>query len=273
MDASEQLAAPSSDVIPELAGDRVLVLSDDSVLVDAVKVALSQGPVAVRRARDKAEASAALASWRPHLALVDMSLDDGQLLEELALAPGPDTRLPVLALMRRDALHGWLSMVERGADDILLIPFSPEELIARVRILLRRVYRRPVTFSPVIRVGELEIDLLRRRVGLDDMEAQLTPLEQSLLYLFVADPGRVLTRDEILNAVWGPDYMANSNIVDQHVVSLRRKLQNHWQRPRYIETVAGQGYRFLIGDPPQQRPIADDPPPDALPLCGALRAA
>jgi DNA-binding response OmpR family regulator len=273
MDASEQLPGPSAGATPELAPDRVLVLSDQPVLVEAVTHALDHTPVALRQARDVSEASTALPSLHPRLALVDMSLDDGQILEQLAVALGPNARLPVLALIRRGELQGWLSAIQRGADDFVPIPFSAEEMVARVLPLLKRVYDRPVTYSSIIRVGGLEIDVLHRRVRLDDVELQLTPVEESLLYLLVANAGRVLTRDQILNTVWGRNYMTSSNIVDQHIYSLRRKLAAHWQRPQRIETVPGRGYRFLSSDLPQQAPTLDDPALHTLVVRGAGPAA
>jgi DNA-binding winged helix-turn-helix (wHTH) protein len=99
---------------------------------------------------------------------------------------------------------------------------------------------------PVIRIGELEIDLLRRRAQVDARDLHLTPLELSLLYLLATNAGRLLTRDEILDYLWGGDYAAASNVVDRHVRNLRAKLRDNWRRPRYIATIPGQGYRFMV---------------------------
>jgi DNA-binding response OmpR family regulator len=97
----------------------------------------------------------------------------------------------------------------------------------------------------VIRLGELEIDILHRTVRAGASELHLTSLEQSLLYLLAANAGRVVTREEILDALWGPDYVAESNVVDRQVRNLRARLQNDWRRPRFIATVPGKGYRFV----------------------------
>jgi two-component system alkaline phosphatase synthesis response regulator PhoP len=97
----------------------------------------------------------------------------------------------------------------------------------------------------VIRSGELEIDVLHRHVRIAQRDLHLTPLELSLLYLLVANAGQALTRDEILNHVWGADFIAESNVVDRHVRTLRAKLRDDWRRPRYIATVPGRGYRFV----------------------------
>src|SRR5918994_7560169 len=114
---------------------------------------------------------------------------------------------------------------------------------------MRRKYRDAAEFTPVLRLGDLEIDILNRHVRAGDTELHLTALEQSLLYLLAANAGRLLTRDEILDHLWGVDYVADSNVVDRHVRSLRAKLQNDWRRPRYVATVPGRGYRFLPLDP------------------------
>lgn len=110
---------------------------------------------------------------------------------------------------------------------------------------MRRTYRDAAVFTPLLRVGDLEIDILNRRVRVGDAELHLTSLEQSLLYLLAANAGRLLTRDEILDYLWGADYVAESNVVDRHIRNLRVKLQNHSRRPQYIATVPGRGYRFL----------------------------
>jgi len=153
--------------------------------------------------------------------------------------------IPVLALTRRGDLQTKLWAFERGVDDIMTVPFSPEELLARVLVLTRRTYGGILTFTPVIKLGEIEIDILNRKIRAGTSDLHLTPLEQSLLYLFAANAGRVLTRDEIMDALWGADYVAESNTVDRHVRNLRAKLQNDWRKPRFIATEPGRGYRFI----------------------------
>ena len=110
---------------------------------------------------------------------------------------------------------------------------------------MRRTYREAIAFTPVIRLGELEVDILHRRVRSGSTELHLTSLEQSLLYLLAANAGRLVTREQILDNLWGVDYAAESNVVDRHVRNLRTKLQDDWRRPRFIATVPGCGYRFL----------------------------
>src|SRR6185369_8105770 len=202
------------------------------------------GHYSTRMAQTVEEAAAALTGWQPHLAVVDMDIRGSAILDQLR--PAREARhLPVIALTRRGDLKAKLVAFERGVDDILTVPFSPEEFVARTLAVMRRTYSEAVEFTPVLRLGDLEIDILNRHVRAGGTELHLTPLEQSLLYLLAANAGRLLTRDEILDYLWGSDYVAESNVVDRHIRNLRVKLQNHSRRPRYIATVPGRGYRFL----------------------------
>ena len=221
---------------------RVLVVMDQPVLAEVVRLALNHGLYLTRTAHDGAAALALIQEWQPHLAIIDMDVGEGSLMDRLAEGGG---RTPVVALTRRGDLKTKLAAFDKGVDDILTVPFSPEELVARTLVVMRRTYRNAVAFTPVIRIGELEIDILNRRVHAGTSELHLTSIEQSLLYLLAANVGRVLTREEILDNLWGVDYAAESNVVDRHVRNLRAKLQNSWRRPRFIATVPGRGYRFV----------------------------
>jgi DNA-binding response OmpR family regulator len=224
---------------------RVLLVIDQPVLAGVIQLALTHGPYMTRIATNVVEATSALEAWRPHLAVIDMDLINGTLLDQLDSGTGTQPPLPVIALTRRGDLAAKLAAFEQGVDDILTVPFSPEEFVARTLALMRRTYRAEFPFKPVLRMGELEIDILNRSVRVADHELHLTALDQSLLYLLAANAGRVLSRDEILDHLWGVDFVVESNVVDRHVRNLRAKLQNSWRRPRYIATVPGRGYRFV----------------------------
>jgi DNA-binding response OmpR family regulator len=224
---------------------RVLLIVDSPVLARVIQLALAHGPYWTQVAATPAAADAAVAAWQPHLLMVDMDLVTGRRLPRLGDAVGSGPPLPVVALTRRGDLATKLAAFEQGVDDILTVPFSPEELVARTLALMRRTYRAEFPFRPVLRLGELELDILNRCVRVAGHELQLTALDQSLLYLLAANAGRVMSRDEILDHLWGVDFMAESNVVDRHVRNLRAKLQNNWRRPRYIATVPGHGYRFV----------------------------
>lgn len=232
---------------------RALLVIDQPVLAEVVKLALEHGRYSTRLAKTLEEAAAALTGWRPHLAIVDMDIAGSAILERLH--PTQEARhLPVIALTRRGDLRAKLAAFERGVDDILTVPFSPEEFVARTLAVMRRSYSEAVEFTPVLRLGDLEIDILNRHVRAGGTELHLTPLEQSLLYLLAANAGRLLTRDEILDYLWGADYVAESNVVDRHIRNLRTKLQNHSRRPKYIATVPGRGYRFVPRTADQGQP-------------------
>ena len=226
---------------------RALVLLDRPLVVDLIELTLNHGLFVVRRASTLAQAEVILADWRPHLSVVDMDREDGaELLVRLgASSTMRESRTPVLGLTRRGDLKTKLKAFELGVDDILTVPFSPEELLARSIVISRRAHGTDLPIVPAITLGEIEIDIVHRQVRAGDSVIHLTSIEQSLLYLLASRAGRVVTRDEILDAVWGTDFLAESNIVDRHVRSLRIKLQNDYRHPRFIATVAGRGYRFI----------------------------
>lgn len=130
--------------------------------------------------------------------------------------------------------------------------------------------RESAMHLPILRFGELEIDILHRRARIDGRDLHLTSLELSLLCLLAANGGRPLTRDEILDQLWGVDFAAGSNVVDRHVHTLRAKLRDDWRRPRFIATVPGAGYRFVLVATDDISIIA---PSRALPRDGAVRSS
>jgi DNA-binding response OmpR family regulator len=224
----------------------VLVLVDQPLLARTIALTLDHGVCVTREAKDVDEASAVLAAWQPHLAVINMDIGGDLLVGGMARSDeGSQTRVPVLALTRRGDLRTKLAAFEQGVDDIMTVPFSPEELLARVLVITRRSYGDTMPLIPTITLGEIELDILHRQVRAGSSEIHLTGLEQSLLYLLAANAGRVVTRDEILDALWGVDFVSESNVVDRHVRNLRAKLQNDWRKPRFIATVPGKGYRFL----------------------------
>jgi len=225
----------------------VLLVLDDRALANTIDLTLRHGGYVRRSEETVGAARVAIAEWKPHLLLLDIDLDAGaaiQLIDD-ARAGGP---MGIIALTRRSDLRGKLDAFERGADDYIGVPFVPDDLVARARAVLRRTHGRVGELVPRLRIGDLEIDVLNRKVLAGDHELHLTSLEQALLYLLAANAGSVLTREQILDALWGTDFVIESNVVDRHVRALRAKLQNDWHRPRYIETVPGSGYRFVPGD-------------------------
>jgi DNA-binding response OmpR family regulator len=226
---------------------RALVLHDRQLVVDLIELTLNHGLFIVRAAQSLAEAEAILADWQPHLTVIDMDHDDSTaLLERLGTSNTlRRSGTPVLGLTRRGDLQTKLQAFDLGVDDILTVPFSPEELLARAIVITRRATGADVPIVPTIKLGEMEIDIFHRRVRAGDSVVHLSGIEQSLLYLLASRGGRVATRNEILDAIWGIDFVAESNIVDRHIRSLRIKLRDDHSHPRFIATVPGKGYRFI----------------------------
>jgi DNA-binding response OmpR family regulator len=226
---------------------RALVLHDRPLVIDLIELTLSHGLFVVRAAGSLAEAESILAEWRPHMGVVDMDHDDSSALLERLSASDTLTGsvTPVLGLTRRGDLKTKLRAFDLGVDDILTTPFSPEELLARSIVITSRASGTNRPIVPTIRLGEMEVDIVNRQVRAGDSVVHLSGIEQSLLYLLASRGGRVVTREEILDAIWGTEFVAESNIVDRHVRSLRIKLQNDYKHPRFIATAPGQGYRFV----------------------------
>ncbi|MEK6206959.1 MAG: response regulator transcription factor [Chloroflexota bacterium] len=223
---------------------RVLLVLGDKPLANTVDLTLRHGRYERRIAATVDDAKAALADWKPQLLIVDIDTEVGSGIQLIDEARNLGS-MGVIALTRRSDLRGKLDAFERGADDYIGIPFVPDDLVARARAVIRRTHGSAGELVPRLRIGDLEIDVLNRKVLAGDHELHLTSLEQALLYLLAANAGSVLTREQILDALWGTDFVIESNVVDRHVRALRAKLQNDWHKPRYIETVPGAGYRFV----------------------------
>jgi two-component system phosphate regulon response regulator PhoB len=224
---------------------RVLVLAAEP-LSKLVALTLNHGVHTSRSVKNVASARTLMREWRPQLVIVDIEVERRGALELVGVRVA-GRRVPTIALSIRGDLATKLAAFERGADDVVTVPFSPEELVARVLALMRRTYGEEIPFTPVIRVGGLQIDLLEQQVRADDVTLHLTTIELALLYLLASHNGETLAREAILDALWGRDYLADSNLVDRHIRNLRVKLKDNWRRPRYIRTMPGKGYRFIAG--------------------------
>ena len=224
-----------------------LVLVDQPLVVGLIELTLNHGLFVVRAVESLAEAESILVDWVPDLAVIDMEHEDSTGL--LARLGASNTLrqgvTPVLGLTRRGDLRTKLRAFDLGVDDILTVPFSPEELLARAIVITRRSSGIDRAIVPTIRLGEMEIDIVHREVRAGSSVIPLSGIEQNLLYLLASRSGHAFSRDEILDAIWGPDFVAESNIVDRHIRSLRVKLQDDYRHPRFIATVPGEGYRFL----------------------------
>lgn len=179
---------------------------------------------------------------RPDLVVLDLGLPDGDGLD-VARVIRRTSSLPIIMLTARTDEADTLIGLELGADDYVTKPFSPRELVARVRAVLRRA-EGAATRDDLLRVGDLELDLGRMLVTVGGQRVDLTPTEFQLLSAMARQPGRVFTRSQLLDAVHGIAFESYERAIDAHVKNIRRKLEPDPRTPRYLLTVFGVGYRL-----------------------------
>jgi DNA-binding response OmpR family regulator len=220
---------------------RALIVMNET-LGSLVSLTLQHGRYETRRSTNAEECKAILQDWTPHMAFLDLDLYE-QFIDIIGrgLTHG---HTPIVAFTRRRDTALKLSAYERGADDIIEVPFTLDEIVARPYALLRRAHRMTVTIVPKIRLDGLEVDLIEQRVRVGGRELRLTPIQQTLLYLLAANAGKALSREDLLATIWGGEFEIESNVVDRHIRELRVKLGDDWRTPEFIETVPGAGYRF-----------------------------
>lgn len=220
----------------------ILVIDDDESLRDTIGILLEQeGFRAVLAADGRAGYEKAL-QLKPDLIVVDLRLPGMSGVEICKQLRGARVNTPLIVLSAMGDEIDKVLLLEIGADDYVVKPFGARELMARIRAILRRA-------SPdarkVFHFGDAEINLDRRVATRRGEELKLTPAEFNLLAYFLNNPDRPLTRDMILNSVWGYEFFPNTRTVDAHVVKLRQKLEPEPNAPRHFVTVHGVGYRFV----------------------------
>ncbi|MEA2654538.1 MAG: hypothetical protein QOI37_1765 [Chloroflexota bacterium] len=220
----------------------ILVVDDEPKIATLARDYLEHAGFAVLTAGDGPSALRTIRQRRPDLVVLDLGLpglDGLDVTRELRR----DSNIPIVMLTARDDEFDKLLGLELGADDYLTKPFSPRELVARVRAVLRRADRPPET-SELIHAGEVVLDLPRMRVEVAGTAIDLTPTEFQLLATLAARPGRIFTRAQLLDALRGVAFESYERAIDSHVKNLRRKVEPDPRRPRYVLTVYGVGYRF-----------------------------
>jgi two-component system KDP operon response regulator KdpE len=221
----------------------VLLVEDDTRLRRALRATFVVENFDVIEASTGEDALALLAIDDPDLVVLDLKLpgiDGIEVLEHLRSF----SKVPVVVLTVRDQLDDKVSALNAGADDYVVKPFEPEELIARSRAHLRRTPERTAAMA-AITVGPLTVDLALRRVTQDGEPVSVTPIEYRLLEVLVANPGRLMTREELLDAVWGTHEDEQRVRLRVTMVNLRRKLRDDAAHPRLIVTEPGLGYRWI----------------------------
>jgi DNA-binding response OmpR family regulator len=223
----------------------ILVVDDEEAIAEAVRARLESEGYRVLAAADGPEAIQAHAEHHPDLVVLDLMLPGMDGLE-VCKQIQRDGWTPVLMLTARTEEADKVAGFAVGADDYLTKPFSLRELTVRVKAILRRVDRIKGSAEPAgaIERNGMVIDAARRRVEVDGAEVGLTPLEFEILLTLARDPGVVLSRDALMDGVWGYRDYAGGRVVDSHVARIRRKLGEDGNDPRFIRTVHGVGYAF-----------------------------
>jgi DNA-binding response OmpR family regulator len=220
----------------------VLVVDDEAQIVDLARDYLEHAGFGVITAAD-GRAGLSLARTRsPDLLILDLGMPELDGLDVIR-AIRRDSNLPIVILTARDDELDKLVGLELGADDYVTKPFSPRELVARVKAVLRRMEPSDVS-SERIRAGEVSLDLPRMRVEVEGRLVELTPTEFELLATLARRPGRIFTRSQLLDAVRGVTIESYERAIDSHIKNLRRKIEPDPRSPRFILTVYGVGYRF-----------------------------
>jgi two-component system KDP operon response regulator KdpE len=219
----------------------ILVVDDDLQLRRFLRTTLSGHGHLVVEAGSVAEAVAAIERARPAVILLDLGLPDGDGLTVLRRISADD-RPPVIVLSARGQEGDKVTALDAGAEDYLTKPFGASELLARIRVVLRRVGGPPI--PDVIEVGPIKIDQPRHRVVVDGTEVHLTPIEFRLLLELARQPGRVMTHRQLLREIWGPNAVEEVHYLRVHMGALRRKIEADPARPQWLLTEAGVGYRL-----------------------------
>ncbi len=223
----------------------VLVVEDESRIAGLVRDYLEHAGFAVLTAGDGAAGLALARTRRPDAIVLDLGLPRVDGLDVIR-ALRRDSSVPIVIVTARGEESDRIAGLELGADDYVVKPFSPKELVARVRAVLRRAEMPPLTDERIM-AGDLALDMARRRVTVADRAVRLTPTEFELLATLAREPGRVWTRSQLLDAVRGFSLETYERAIDGHVRNLRRKLEPEPGSPRYVLTVHGIGY--ALADP------------------------
>lgn len=223
---------------------RILVVDDELAIQRFLRSVLDVEGFALHVVDSGSAALAAAAMFKPDLVLLDLGLPDmdgvtviNRLREWSAV--------PVIVLSVREQEDEKVLALDAGADDYLTKPFSMAELLARIRVALRRVVQ---SAEPVFRSGDLEMDVACRKVLLKGVEVSLTPTEYDLLRFMVSHAGKVITHNQILKQLWGVAYVDQPQVLRVNISNLRHKLENDASRPRYIITEPGVGYQLRVID-------------------------
>jgi two-component system response regulator RegX3 len=224
---------------------RILIVEDEESLSDSVRYNLEREGYSVVVARDGRAALEAFRSQRSALVILDLMLPEVSGLD-VCRAIRAESDVPIIMVTAKDSEADKVTGLELGADDYVTKPFSVRELVSRVRANLRRTAMRAVaTLDDTVNGGTVEMDVARHEVRVQGEVVAFPPKEFELLETFLRRKGRLLTRDFLIEEVWGPDYFGDTKTLDVHVKRLRRKIEHDPHRPAHLVTVRGLGYKFV----------------------------
>lgn len=227
------------------AGQRVLVVDDENAIRRYLRTALTAQGFTVYEAANGEEAVNGVLNNRPDIIILDLGLPDFDGIE-VTRRLREWSQTPIIILSVREAENDKIAALDAGADDYLTKPFGTGELMARMRVVMRRLANK--SDEPVIQVDDLKMDLSRRLVTVKEQEISLTPTEYDILRLLMQNAGKVLTHRQLLRQVWGTAYESEMHLLRVNISNLRRKIETDPARPHYLVTESGVGYRLRVQD-------------------------
>jgi len=222
---------------------KVLVIEDESSIRSFITLNLETAGYEVGEAENGEDALNILETFRPDVIVLDLMLPGMDGLEVCRHIRSSKLEPLIIMLTARGQDTDIIMGLELGADDYMVKPFNPFELIARIKAMLRRQNRNRAKKTIYV-YGDLHLDIDSNKLLKNDAEIDLTPTEYALLKLFMENPGKALKRDEMLNVVWGGDYFGDTKTLDVHIRRLREKIEDNPSEPKYIKTIWGSGYRW-----------------------------
>ncbi|ARJ37990.1 DNA-binding response regulator [Sporosarcina sp. P21c] len=223
---------------------KILIVEDEQSIQKLLEFTLQQAGYITVLANDGEEAVEKVLDEHPDLILLDLMLPKIDGIEVCRMLRKENIETPIIMLTAKGEEMDKIVGLEMGADDYMTKPFSPREVAARVRAVLRRTGERNPMKEKKLVAGQLTVYPERLEVYLDEKPLEFTPKEFELLVYFMKHPNRVFSRDQLLQAVWNYEFAGDSRIVDVHVSHLRDKIEENTRKPRYIKTMRGVGYKF-----------------------------
>ena len=239
----QRAAPPSTMAVEGHMNAKVLVVDDEHMVTEVVERYLKRDGYEVKLAADGNEALRIGLNWSPDLIVLDLMLPgiDGL---EVCRRLRAQTQVPIIMLTARGEESDRIVGLEMGADDYIVKPFSPRELVARIKAVLRRTTATPQPVGGTVRFGAVTVNPLTRAVTQNGAEVRLTAKEFDLLSFLTAHPGQVFSREQLMDKVWDYTYAGDTSTVTVHIRRLREKVETDPLHPRHIKTVWGVGYKF-----------------------------